>query len=64
MNCKCKPKDLSLSQKIEIIQLASEKVFQTELSQQFGCSQSMISKILVRKMSLSRTQQRTLWSGL
>lgn len=42
-----------MSQKIEIIQLASEVVFQTELSQQFG---SMISKILSR---LSRTQQRT-----
>ena len=48
MNCKHKHKDLSLSQKLEIIQLTSE-VFQTELSQWFGCSQSTISKILDQK---------------
>ena len=54
MNCKCNHKDLSLSQKLEIVQLASEKVFQTELSQQFGCSQSMISTILSQKDELKQ----------
>ena len=44
-----KRKDLSLSQKLEIIQLASEKVSQTEISQRFGCSQSTMSKILRQK---------------
>ena len=47
MSRKCK--DLSLSQKLEIIQLASEKVSQTEISQRFGCSQSTVSKILRQK---------------
>ena len=50
MSCKCK--DLSLSQKLEIIQLASEKVSQTEISQQFGCSQSTVSKMISQKERL------------
>lgn len=46
---KRKRRDLSLSQKLEIVKLASENVSQTELSQRFGCSQSKISKIISRK---------------
>ena len=52
MSCKRKCQDLSLSQKLEIVQLASEKVSQTEISQQFGCSQSMVSKIISQKEEL------------
>ena len=52
MSCKRKRKDLSLSQKLQIIQLASEKVSQTEISRQFGCSQSTVSKILSQKEEL------------
>ena len=48
----CKHKDLSLSQKLEIIQLVSEKVSQTEISQQFGCSQSTVSKMISQKEGL------------
>ena len=48
-SCKRKRTDLSLSQKLEIVQLASEKVSQTHLAQKFGCSQSAISKILCQK---------------
>ena len=40
----CKRKDLSQSQK-----LASENVSQTEISLQFGCSQSTVSKIISQK---------------
>ena len=47
-SCKAKRKrtDLSLSQKLKIIQLSSEKVSQTQLAQKFGFSQSTIPKIL------------------
>ena len=48
----CKRKDLSLSQKLQIIQLTSEKVPQTEISRQFGCSQSTVLKILSQKEEL------------
>ena len=48
-SCKRKRTDLSLSQKLEIVQLASEKVSQTHLAQKFGCSQSTISKIPCQK---------------
>ena len=46
---KRKRTDLSLSQKLEIVQLASEKISQTRLAQRFSCSQSTISKILRQK---------------
>ena len=39
---------MSLSQK-----LASENVSQTEISQQFGCSQSTVSKIISQKEDLN-----------
>ena len=50
-SCKAKRKqtDLSLNQKLEIIQLSSEKVSHTHLVQKFGCSLSTISKILPQK---------------
>ena len=48
-SCKRKQTDLSLSQKLEIVQLSLEKVSQTHLAQKFGCSQSTISKILRQK---------------
>lgn len=51
---KRKRNDLLLSQKLEILQLASEKVSQTELSQRFGCSQSTISKIISQKDELKQ----------
>ena len=47
MSCKHKRKGLSLSQRLEIIQLTSENVFQTGISWQFGCSQSTVFKIIV-----------------
>ena len=50
MSCKCK--DFSLSQKLEIVQLASEKVSQTEISWKFGCSQSTVSNIINQKEEL------------
>ena len=53
MSCKHKHTDLLLSQKLEIIQLAPEKVSQTEISQQLGCSQSTVSKIVSQKRRLS-----------
>ena len=49
---KRKRKDLSLSQKLEIVKLSLENVSQTELSRRFSCSQSTISKILSRKDAL------------
>ena len=52
MSCKRKHKDLSLSQKLDIVELASEKEPQTEISQQFGCSQSTVSKIISQKEEL------------
>ena len=52
MSCKHKYKDLSLSQKLETVQLASEKVSQTEIFRQFGCSQSTVSKIISQKKEL------------
>ena len=48
-SCKHKRTDLSLSQKLEIVQLSLEKVSQTHLAQKLGCSQSTISKILRQK---------------
>ena len=48
----CKRKDLSLSQKLEIVQLASENVSQTEISRQFDCLQATVSKIISQKEDL------------
>ena len=41
--------DLSLLNKLKIINQAHPKLNQTELSTRFGCLQSVISKILSRK---------------
>ena len=37
---------------IEIVQLASENESQSEISRQFGCSQSTVSKIISQKEDL------------
>ena len=52
MSFKRKWKNLSLSQKLKNVQIASEKVSQTEISQHFGCSQSTDSKIISQKEEL------------
>ena len=53
-SCKRKRTDLSLSQRLEIVQLSSEKVSQTHLAKIFGCSQSTSSKILRQKDEIRR----------
>ena len=52
MSTKRKRNDLSLSQKLEIIKLSSQKVSQSKLATQFDFSQSTISKILKQKDTL------------
>ena len=54
MTCKRKRMDLALAQKLDILQLSSEKMSQTEISQRFGCSQSTISKVLRQKAELKQ----------
>ena len=48
----CRREDLSLSQKLKIVQLASEKVSETEIFRQFGYSQSTVSKTISQKEEL------------
>ena len=52
MGSKRKRSELSLSQKMEIIQLSEDKVSQTEISRRFECSRYTVSKILKQKDEL------------
>ena len=52
MGSKRKRSELSLSQKMEIIQLSEDKVSQTEISRRFECSRYTVSKIQKQKDEL------------
>ena len=58
MSEKRKRNDLSLSQKLEILKQAGSSS-QTALAQQYGCSQSAISKIIKQKASLLEEAEKS-----
>ena len=52
-NTKRKRNDLTLTQKLEIITLSSHKVSQRKVATQIDCSQSTVSKILPKILTIS-----------